>query len=108
MKSMKPLLTLLILLQFFAGLGCSKRVSVPGDAKLIWQGIPDTPNDWRDVTKENEGTLYLVDAKSGNVKEVRTIWKEKPTFTFNIEIGKEYQLYLKSEPVEQKIQNQSH
>jgi len=105
---MKPLLTLLILLQFFAGLGCSKRFSVPDDAKLISQGIPDTPNDWRDVTKENEGTLYLVDAKSGNVKEVRTIWKEKPTFTFNIEIGKEYQLYLKSEPVEQKIQNQSH
>jgi len=48
-----------------------------------------------------------MDAKSGNVKEVRTIWKEKPTFTFTIEIGKEYQLYFKSEPIDPKIQNQS-
>jgi len=104
---MKTLIILLGLLQLFVGLGCAKKVSVPDDAKLIWQGVPDTPDEWRNVTKENEGTLYLVDAESGSVKEVRTIWKEKPNFTFNIEIGKEYQLYFKSEATEHETQNQS-
>ncbi|CAA6696599.1 MULTISPECIES: hypothetical protein [unclassified Lentimonas] len=105
MKKFKPLITCLALLLFFAGLGCSKKISVPDDAKLIWQGVPDTPNEWQNLTKEEEGTLYLVDAKSGNVKEVRTLWKEKQNFTFTIETGKEYQLYFKPESIENKTQN---
>lgn len=104
MRQINPLITCLALLLFFAALGCSKKESVPSDAKLIWQGIPDTPNEWRNIAKEDEGTLYLVDAKSGKVKEVRTIWKEKPNFTFTIEPGKEYQLYFRTESIEYKAQ----
>lgn len=105
MKTLKPLITCLALLLFFAGLGCSKKTSVPDDAKLIWQGIPDTPNEWKNLTKEDEGTLYLVDADSGKVKAVRTLWKDNQNFTFTIEIGKEYQLYFKSESIGNKTQN---
>ena len=95
-----PHLQYLTLLLFLTILGCSNKITVPDEAKLIWQGIPDTANEWQNITQEREGTLYLVDAKSGKVDQVRTIWKEKPNFTFTIDIGKEYQLYFRPEPID--------
>lgn len=97
MKNIHLLPTVAISLLLLSASGCSKKASVPDDAKLVWQGITDSPDEWRNLMKENEGTLYLVDAKSGELKEVRTLWKEKPIFTFTVEKNKEYQLYFKSE-----------
>ena len=85
----------ILLLITLLGSGCGQKNPVPDGAELIWKGKVDSPDVWKNLHWETNGYLYLVDAGSGEVLETRTVWKEKPGFTFNIDVNHEYELHFK-------------
>ena len=89
--------TLILICLCFAG--CANHIKIPCDARIVWSGMLGNSDSWQNLAWENAGQLFLVDGKSGRVKAVRTIWPEKPTFTFrDLKRNHTYHLYFRADP----------
>ena len=80
--------------------GCANQLKVPSDARVVWSGTIDgSRNQWKNLSWSDAGQVYLVDGRTDQVVGVRTIWPEKPSFTFyDLDVNRKYHLFFRPDP----------